>query len=151
MYMYSLISRFVSLRKNGMYCLLTAASSAACAGNLIVNAETMDGTSGQLVVKVFNSAETFRKSPTVQVTVPADQQNAQGQITAVIQGLPAGEYALVAFHDKLGDGKLARNQMGIPTEPYAFSGQASRMGPPAFREAAFSLTTSGATINLKFK
>jgi len=49
------------------------------------------------------------------------------------------------FHDLDGTGKLAKNFLGIPTEPYAFSNNASgNMGPPAFNAAAFDVAADGA-------
>jgi uncharacterized protein (DUF2141 family) len=57
-----------------------------------------------------------------------------------------GQYAIKLFHDLDGTGKLARNVFGIPTEPYAFSNNATgSMGPPDFNAAAFDVAADGAT------
>ncbi len=55
-------------------------------------------------------------------------------------GLVPGRYAVRAFHDLDGDGKLGVNPFGVPTEPYAFSNDArGSMGPPTWEAAAFVL------------
>jgi uncharacterized protein (DUF2141 family) len=54
--------------------------------------------------------------------------------------LKPGTYAIKAFHDLNGDGKMNTNPFGIPTEPYAFSNDASGvMGPPGWTDAAFEV------------
>jgi uncharacterized protein (DUF2141 family) len=56
-----------------------------------------------------------------------------------------GRYAIKMFHDLDGTGKLARNFLGLPTEPYAFSNNATgSMGPPDFSAAAFDVAADGA-------
>lgn len=50
--------------------------------------------------------------------------------------LPAGEYAVVAFHDLDGDEDFDRNLIGIPSEPYGFSnGAAPTMRVARWEEA----------------
>lgn len=62
---------------------------------------------------------------------------------AVFKDLPPGRYALAAYKDENGNGALDRNDLGIPVEPYGFSGGASgRLGAPSFGEAAVSLGTT---------
>jgi uncharacterized protein (DUF2141 family) len=53
------------------------------------------------------------------------------------KGLPAGTYAIGAFHDANGNGKLD-TMMGIPREGFAFSrNPAMRPRAPYFNEASF--------------
>ena len=55
-------------------------------------------------------------------------------VTAAFTGLTPGTYAVRAFHDLNGDGKLNTNPFGIPTEPYAFSRDArGAAAPPDWR------------------
>ncbi|HXU93241.1 MAG TPA: DUF2141 domain-containing protein [Gallionella sp.] len=50
--------------------------------------------------------------------------------------LPAGKYAIKAFHDENGDGKLNRNFFGAPTEPYGISNNVrARFSLPPFQDA----------------
>jgi uncharacterized protein (DUF2141 family) len=60
--------------------------------------------------------------------------------------LPPGEYAAVAFQDVNGNGKLDKNFLGIPREPYGFSNSArGSAGPPKFSAAAVTLNPDGTT------
>jgi uncharacterized protein (DUF2141 family) len=79
----------------------------------------------------YDSGKAARK---VRIAVSGDSAS------ATLEGLPPGTYAIKAFHDVDGDGKLAANAFGIPSEPYAFSNDArGGMGPPKWAAAAFEL------------
>ena len=70
-------------------------------------------------------------------------------VVVVFRDLPAGEYAVAAFHDANGDGELNANFVGMPTECYGFSNDARGfMGPPSFDDAAFSLGADAGTRRL---
>lgn len=46
--------------------------------------------------------------------------------------------ALIVYHDLNNNGRLDRNFLGIPREPYGFSNNPStRFGPPGYHEASF--------------
>ncbi|WP_308420362.1 DUF2141 domain-containing protein [Croceicoccus mobilis] len=54
------------------------------------------------------------------------------------RGVPAGQYAIALLHDENGNGKIDKALM-IPREGFGFSRNARlRMGPPAFKDAAFT-------------
>ena len=76
---------------------------------------------------------------------------AAGEVTAVFEGLPAGDYAAKAFHDVNGDGEMNTNPFGMPVEPYAFSNNAvGNMGPASWERARFAVSGATAqTINLR--
>lgn len=58
---------------------------------------------------------------------------ANGERTAVFCDLKAGDYAIKAFHDVNGDGKMNTNPFGLPIEPVAFSNSARpHMGSPSW-------------------
>ena len=63
-----------------------------------------------------------------------------GDIRFVFRSLPAGDYAVAAFHDADGDGQLDANFAGLPTEGFGFSNDARGfMGPPTFNAAKISV------------
>ncbi len=67
-------------------------------------------------------------------------------------GLPSGRYAVSAFDDVNGNGRLDRNFAGFPVEPYGFSHDARRVFlAPDFEKAAFELRDDVVfeTIHLK--
>lgn len=64
----------------------------------------------------------------------------------LIEGLPAGRYAIKSFHDVDGDGKMATNPYGMPVEPFAFSNNAKgNMGPASWAQAAFEVKAGANT------
>jgi uncharacterized protein (DUF2141 family) len=57
-----------------------------------------------------------------------------------------GRYAVRAFLDLNGDGKLNRNPLGMPTEPFGFSnGAVPHGGAPGWDEASFD-APAGAVV-----
>lgn len=61
----------------------------------------------------------------------------------VLKGLPPGRYAVAAFHDENGNGRLDRTLLGLPSEGYALS-----RGQGSFDAAAFDLTEPGRSVPL---
>ena len=57
----------------------------------------------------------------------------------VLEGVPAGDYALVVHHDVDADGTLARNFLAIPTEPLGFARGYQPRGRPLFERARITL------------
>jgi uncharacterized protein (DUF2141 family) len=74
-----------------------------------------------------------------------------GTVTLTLAAPAPGRYGIKLFHDVDGDGVMATNIMGFPTEPFGFSNNAPvRMGPPDFAAASFAVGPNGAaqTITL---
>ncbi|MBU1346918.1 MAG: DUF2141 domain-containing protein [Alphaproteobacteria bacterium] len=76
---------------------------------------------------------------------------ASGQHMTTFQGLPHGDYAVKAFHDTNGNGRLDANPFGAPIEPYAFSNNArGNMGPASWDRARFTVSGDTAqTISIR--
>lgn len=104
---------------------------------------------GQIMVAVFNSQANYGDEG--QPAKVAMLDAAAGQTSVTFDGLPDGDYAVRAFHDLNGDGKMNTNPFGMPVEPFAFSNNAvGNMGPASWDRAKF--TVAGATtqsIDLK--
>ena len=59
-----------------------------------------------------------------------------GTFSLVFPDLADGRYAVSVMHDENGDGALDTNLLGVPTEGYGFSNDATGiMGPPEFSDA----------------
>ena len=132
--------------------LLMAFAQGAPAADLAVTIENIQDGSGQVLVGVFNSAAAFPKQVYQGQSVPAAQRAADGTVTLRFAGLPAGTYAVSAIHDRDVNGKLTTNLLGMPTEPYGFTGRGSgSFGPPAFEDVSFSLPAGGAAVTIATK
>jgi len=124
------------------------ASSLAQAADLTVEVAGLKDAKGQVLVAVYDRADTFLKQP-ARAAMAAAQA---GKVRLVISDLPAGDYAVTVFQDKNDNGALDTNPVGMPIEPYGFSNDAAgRMGPPSFEQARVHLAESGSqtVINLR--
>ena len=119
------------------------------AGDLTIEVVGITPDRGKVYVAVYDRPDTFPisgRQRVGQILAPED-----GHLTVHIKDLPPGHYAVVAFQDFNGNGKLDKNFLGIPKEPYGFSNGARGIaGPPKFSEAAITLDPDGTTsIELK--
>ena len=75
-----------------------------------------------------------------------------GPITVVFDNLPAGTYAVGAYHDENGNEHLDTNFLGLPVEGYALSnGARAVMAKPTFQQAAFTLGNQDTPIALHIR
>ncbi len=105
-----------------------------------------DAATGVIMVALFDAA-TYDGGAPVRV---ARIDVAAGDRTATFESLPDGDYAIRAFQDLNGNGRMDSNPFGMPTEPYGFSNNArGNMGPASWDRARFSVSGDTAqTINL---
>jgi len=76
---------------------------------------------------------------------------APGEVMVTLE-VPPGVWAVQAYQDEDGSGKVTRNFLGIPTEGLGFSNDAPfRFGPPKFADAAFRLEPGGGRIRLTLR
>jgi uncharacterized protein (DUF2141 family) len=76
---------------------------------------------------------------------------ASGSATLQFADVPAGRYAVMVYFDANGNGRLDRNFIGMPSEPVAVTGKASRFGPPTFDSCAIPVAGPLQTVTLKLK
>jgi uncharacterized protein (DUF2141 family) len=72
-------------------------------------------------------------------------------LRVVFPDVPRGTYAIAAFQDLDGSGRLERTPLGLPTKPYGFSNGAGRRGRPDFAAAAFALDEPGAVVRVRLQ
>lgn len=126
--------------------LLFSANSHAA--DLQIDITDVKSNTGNLMIALYDSAETFLKKPVKGIKVAAKTT----QTSVQVSDLPAGDYAIVVFHDVNENGKLDRNPAGMPTEDYAFGNNAfGTMGPPSFLEAKISLPAAGGNARLSLR
>lgn len=114
-------------------------------GRLTVAFHGLRSRAGFLRVSVYDRADGFPNGPSVarrdirlqdlSPALPLDS------LTMTFAGLPSGAYAVCAFHDVNGDGKMAQNFLGIPQEEWGMSGNPRpRFRAPRFDEARMDLS-----------
>lgn len=101
---------------------------------------------GSVMVAVYDSEADFLSTKTV--------ATGKFRVTAnVIEDqlmLPLGTYGISIFHDLNDDGELNTGLFGIPKEPIGFSNNAKgSLGPPKFKDAAFSFEENGQYLKIE--
>jgi uncharacterized protein (DUF2141 family) len=94
--------------------------------------------SSSVYVAVFESEAGFPRSELSSKTTIVSATEDQVRFSLE---LPRNQpVAIAVFQDIDGNGRLSKNQFGIPTEPYGFSNNArGLLGPPSFSQAVFTI------------
>ncbi|MDT8998941.1 DUF2141 domain-containing protein [Paucibacter sp. APW11] len=112
----------------------------AQAAEMELEVSGLTASSGQLMVAVFDQAAQWLGGKPVALARAAASAQQNGRLLLSLKDLPEGEVAFSVFHDVNDNGKLDSNAMGMPTEPYAFSNNATgNFGPASFEQAKFSV------------
>ncbi len=114
-----------------------AATQAPAAGSLTVTFSGIKTPTGAVMLALYDSQAAYDSGKATR----REMIQATGDtVTITLTGLTPGSFAIKAFHDVNGDGKMGANPFGIPTEPYAFSNDAKgSMGPAKWDAAAFEV------------
>ena len=109
--------------------------------------EGMKSNKGNLYVAIYDKEDSFLKKPIKGTIVKIVDKKA----TVTLKDIPAGMYAVSAFHDANDNKKMDTNFLGIPKEPTGMSNNAKGfMGPPKYKDAKFNVTKDlTLTINVK--
>ncbi|MDR7038383.1 uncharacterized protein (DUF2141 family) [Methylobacterium sp. BE186] len=121
-----------------------AAATPARAATVEVEVDGIEAGSGSVYVALCQgglSEAACRDGETARATGPRQR--------LVLRDVPPGTYALAAFQDLNGNGRLDRTPLGLPLEPYGFSGEAGRNARPDFARAAFSLREPGLALRVR--
>jgi uncharacterized protein (DUF2141 family) len=122
--------------------VLMLGAGPAMAADLTLSLTTRAG-GGRIAVAVFRDAESMRRNAGAVRTAMVARTGATTTVT--LEGLAPGRYAVAAFHDADGNGRLSTWPIGLPKEAYGFSRNArAPFGPPTFEAAAFDLPAAGA-------
>lgn len=106
--------------------LLTATAQAAAPNGCVqVDVHNVRPQQGQLMVAAYADADSFNKKALTQMRLPAGDAVTSFQLC----GLTGDVVALTMFQDLDGDGKMAKNLLGMPTEPWGASGSPGTFGP----------------------
>lgn len=120
------------------------AGGATGAGILHVEIGNVRTAHGRVHIDVCTQAQFLKDCP-----ISADAPARVGVTTVSLAGLPPGRYAVQAFLDENGNGKVDQALFGIPKEGVGFSNDARiKLGPPKWSDAMFD--TSGGEQTIRF-
>ena len=112
-------------------------------GALPIEIANIDAATGTIWIGVYRSERDFldRKNARI-LRIPVRDTRS---LRTRIEDLRIGQYyAIALFHDRNNNGELDRNFLGLPSEPFAFSGELqSRWRLPYFTEVRFRFPPQG--------
>lgn len=118
--------------------MATTASGDSPARTVHAEIDGIQGDNGRIACAFFRSEEGFPVAPPSSDAVLVTAPIRDGGARCVFHDVPPGTYAIAAIHDENRNGDLDRNWLGIPTEGYGFSENASAgPGAPSFQVASF--------------
>jgi uncharacterized protein (DUF2141 family) len=113
-------------------------AAAGRAAELTLSISNIPAGGGELMIQVLGSQAAFdgEAAPSASLILPAISPAIAFSTTAI----EPGEYGVRVMHDRNGNRKLDSNLVGIPTEPWGFSNNASgSFGPPGWEAVRFEL------------
>lgn len=125
------------------------AAPVVSAADLQVAVGAVRSHTGEVRLALYEREEGFRKEYLARQLLPVPAK--PGTVEGTFHGLPPGRYAVIAYHDENGDGKLNLRFGMFPKEGYGLSNNPKLSGPPRFREAALELPAAGARIDIQLK
>lgn len=92
---------------------------------------------GTVRVALFSDPKTFRKAD--QAYAGKEVPASAGTVTVEFEEVPAGQFAVMAYHDENGNGELDLRFGMMPIEGYGLSNNPKVMGPPSFKDSQFEV------------
>jgi len=128
---------------------LTLAATAAFAGEVDIRLHGVASSEGKVRVALFEDQAAFDAGRRLAGSfVPANPDG----VEIVFRGVPAGTYAISAFHDRNDNAELDRNLVGLPVEPYGFSNDArGSFGPPSFEAMSFAVGDAPVALEIHLR
>lgn len=112
-------------------------ATAVRADTFTVVIENIEANEGTIMLQVMAGEGEFAGES--QPVASFMQRAREGELVFTTSGLPRGEYAVRVMHDRNDNGKLDSNFVGMPTEPWAFSNNATgSFGPPGWEQVKFA-------------
>jgi uncharacterized protein (DUF2141 family) len=112
-------------------------------GTLTINITGFQNADGFAMVALFNSEGGFAGKE--KAFRDAKIRIKDKKATCEFKDIPKGTYAVRLYHDENANGKLDKNFVGFPKEPYGVSNNAkSKTGPPKYENE--KLTVAGTKI-----
>lgn len=119
-------------------------------GELVVEIKNIENPQGVLYIAVYNESSFLQEGKEL-IKTKTPIQTVYDQKIAINE-LPFGVYAIAIYHDVNNNGKLDKNYLGIPTEPYAFSNNPKvKWRSPTFDETKIELNAAQRSLQMELK
>ena len=129
------------MRRVGLTAALLLSVSSAHAATLTIRAEGVKPDRNMVYAGICDTS--FEEA-----TCPYKDrgQATAGTVELRLRNVKPGSYSIAVFHDVNGNGKLDRSFIGLPNEPYGFSNDVGRRGPPNFEAARIVVREPATTV-----
>ncbi len=117
--------------------------------NLTLVLHNVGDAGGNLRAGLYSEPGSFRKED--QALQIVSQPATAGDAKLVFKAVPAGRYAIMAYHDANEDNRLNLRLGMFPTEGYGLSNNPKVFGPPKFSDSAFDVADPESTIEIDLK
>jgi uncharacterized protein (DUF2141 family) len=127
-----------------------AADAARTPADLIIEALGFQSSAGHAIAKLFLPGDNVRRRGRQEVAATI----VAGKATLVFPAVPAGDFAVVVFHDVNDNGTIDHNLLGIPSEALGFSNGfklSLTSGVPTFDKLKFTRRNAPQTLSLAVK
>ncbi|SDX32209.1 hypothetical protein SAMN05444411_104206 [Lutibacter oricola] len=95
----------------------------------------------------LHSNKTFMKAEAIKAK---SSKVVNGISTVIFENVPAGEYAIICFHDENENGRMDFEVNGMPKENYGTSNNPMSFGPPQFEPSKFEVKNEELFLEIKF-
>ena len=110
--------------------------------DITVNIENLDSNTGHIYIALYNTETSFLSEGYKSNISSIENKSC----TIVFKDIPKGIYAISFFHDENENKKMDTNFLGIPSEDYGCSNNATGfMGPPKWEDAKFEVKNESLT------
>src|SRR3954465_4244362 len=142
------------LMRIGLAVLLILSVLPVKATELRITVEGIRSPHGTILIGLYDSLETFARAIELsdkdgflndpnRFAAVALRANTALKSAVVLTNLDPGKYAIILFHDENGNGKLDKNALGVPTEPYGFSNNVQGfLGPRPTKKRSWRSTSA---------
>ena len=118
--------------------------------------DNIQQSSGVLLFAVYDSEQGLasRKPSSVffkPVLASTDDSSQSLQVTVPLSKSSSGEMAVMVFQDLDNDQTMDKNLLGIPLEPYGFTNNPQKLGPPDWEDMKVNLTDENMALNITLK
>ena len=127
----------------------TTLAQSAGQGTIIVKVVGLRSEKGQVRIAVFNSPERWLgEHPVYSSTIDVNGRS----VAWKFNDIPYGDYGIAVFHDENKNGRMDKNVLGIPQEPYGFSNNVKvTFGPPKWENSKFVVKGPTTEVSIEVK
>ena len=127
-------------------CGLSTTTDAENMETIKVTVENVSGTDGTVIFSLFSNEKTFLSEAFMKQT----GKISNGKATVTFKNVPAGEYAIVCYHDKNNNKQMDFNEGGMPLEDYGATNNVMSFGPPVYDDAKFTVKNKSLDLTIRF-